>query len=1081
MKNTVRDSRKVRSLSCKMFFKGLIICAVLTGGFPVSAATVTEYNGSGWSAGDPTTTAGLDAYVRNGKAWNTSGNININAGSSLTIGGGAASAGTLNISNGIFYAPASETNSVTIQDGGKVATGDGKWLAAGQQNVTTPGTINITGGQLIGTGNNSGPLTWYGGKVVQTGGLVGEALGSSYSGNTLIHVGADSTGYYTISGGTINVATISMAYNADGDGYMTIDGGTVKVNNFEVGRQGKGTLKVNAGTVNANSLKVAVAGGSKGTLIINDGKITTNLTEIGAQSAGSMTMNGGSLSTTNDLYVAINPGSSANVEINGGTLNVGSNLCVSTNKGATGGKMVINGGEVITKGTHIGYFENTYAELTLNGGSLKTTGNDTNGDFTVGRLGIGGKLVVNGGTLTATKFNLAEYGNVTFDLNGGSVTVAEFDLASYQGSEGHFTMNGGEMNVTNKVETGWKYLGGQHFDFNGGKFTAKSFLVGSGLNYGTESGHAYIAFNGTDATLGDFSFYGGKGGIVEINAGKFSAGYIGIGVQGASFTINGGDVTVGSSGAGLVLNKGGNFILGDTKNAAGTSFKGFTFNDGNGSRSEYRQDAGTLVTTGKDYQFTTSYGQNVTSYVTFNGGYIDVSWLKSGESYNMVKTGAKIQVTRGQTGAQIIAPQLNLLEYTFNNGNLAYVGKSTDTTWNGSTWSSGNPTDASVTKHNAVVPNGKTLSIASANFIDNNLTIQNGATLNVTGMLTVYNNTAAQTTVTIQDGAKVNVTNGNAWFCVGPNGAAKPNSVMNIEGGTIYGDTDNRGLICWNGGVINQTGGLVGVETTAGSYTDKTCIHVAGGSYGTYNISDGRIDIARLRLSYNGNSYATMNVSGGVVKAQFMTIGETDYSSTSTGLLNITGGTVDFNTADLKGKSAEIRLDGGSLNIEKLTVYNNSTLSLNGGNFSLKLLDDKSTKGFTVTNKGANVLVEDDSDFGKSYLQEDGSLTFKLGTTEALGTLTADVINILDGKLILEFEESMPDKPTEYQLFEGYDAATSNFDFQEIVSTGTMPIQWSLDASGVLTFYDTNSIPEPATWILLLGLGACLPLIRRRK
>ncbi len=272
---------------------------------------------------------------------------------------------------------------------------------------------------------------------------------------------ANSTGYYTLSNGVVNVLLQAHVGEA-GVGVLTIAGGT-----FNVGQN---------------------------PFCFGDG-------DFGAGGMGTLNMNGGTLSTALGVDLWLGEGD------NGGA-------------GGTG-KMIMTGGVVNIGGwLAVGRFGGI-GDLELSGGSI-TMSPGTAGNITLATTPSTGVVNQTGGTLTNTVSQtwVAESASGTWTLKGGTDVLGVVLLTRLSGASGTFNLNGGHLFATQIQDPG----GNGTFNFNGGTLHTRAdsgnFLQAAhGIT--VKAGGAFINSEGHDVTIGQALLNGG-GGLTKLGAGSLT-------------------------------------------------------------------------------------------------------------------------------------------------------------------------------------------------------------------------------------------------------------------------------------------------------------------------------------------------------------------------------------------------------------------------------------------------------------------------------------------------------------------------------------------------------------------------------
>lgn len=261
-----------------------------------------------------------------------------------------------------------------------------------------PGTINIKGGTITGTGY----------VIVVEDGTVNITGGEINGNNDVVRV---SKGTVNIMGGTVNVAN-SAAINATG-GTVNISGGTVTggtnliyTNGAEVTvnvtdgsiestgvsiNANNGTVNISSGTINANGSAIYMAGAATAVVEINGGTISGNNTAKGIHlEKGTVNMNNGAIK--NFVY---------GIRVLGGTLNVSGGTIETCTYGIGAGKGTVSMTDgTITGCTTAGLFVNkTDKTDTL---SVKVSGGKMTGSGSGINLASGGNEVTLAGNTEVT-------------------------------------------------------------------------------------------------------------------------------------------------------------------------------------------------------------------------------------------------------------------------------------------------------------------------------------------------------------------------------------------------------------------------------------------------------------------------------------------------------------------------------------------------------------------------------------------------------------------------------------------------------------------------------------------------------
>jgi len=485
----------------------------LSGGSLGGAGNVVVAGPVSWSGGGKNGTGTLTAnggmtisgtatkFIDDGTVTNPAGQTAvINGTGPIAMGGGTfANAGTvddqadLNFiahpSGGGFLFPCNPTGSGTISNSGTFikSGGAGTTLLCPLVAFSNSGTVKVTSGTLSlqGGGASTGPFTVAGGSTLDFGAgsylldagssVTGAGTGSfsgatvtftsgatyttgatSISGGSVTFNGPASTGSYTQTGGTLDIATGTFPVSNT----LTLSGGSLGgAGNVAVAgpvhwsggtKDGAGTLTANSGMTISGTDPKAIDGGG----VTNPAGQTAVIDGTGSISIrdGGTFTNAGTVDDQADLVINAHPGSGLffACSANGGTID---NTGVFTKSGGAGTTVIAcptlafnNSGTVnVTSGT-----------LSLQGGGASTgpftvAGGSTL-DFGAGGYGVGtyaldaGSSVTGAGTgsfsgATVTFTSGATYTTGTTSVSGGSITF------NGPASTGSYTQTGGALDI----------------------------------------------------------------------------------------------------------------------------------------------------------------------------------------------------------------------------------------------------------------------------------------------------------------------------------------------------------------------------------------------------------------------------------------------------------------------------------------------------------------------------------------------------------------------------------------------------------------------------------------------------------
>lgn len=360
------------------------------------------------------------------------GNYNQTAKINLNINDGEINAAGLNVGW------KTGTSATITQTGGNINAGTTNFGAEG----TGYGDLNISGGTLNATVINFAAGTGSNSTVVQTGGTV-KSTGAGATQALSIAQGTDSDVNYTISDGKIEAANrLYLGYGSNSTVTLTQTGGEITAAVAYVGaRTGTGaadatktTLNISDGTFKANTIYVGLAYATADVNVSGTGYLeaTTGDLAIGYRPNAEATLeitNGGS-AKGNRVFIGYNGSEGTAIVSDNAKLTSTNNLVLGNSAKTHTAKLEINNNAEVSAGS-VDLFK---AGITINGGSLNTTGNINVDNNTAATIDLAG------GTLTADKIAIALSGTDftgSLDITGaaagltlGSILV---DLSGWTG------------------------------------------------------------------------------------------------------------------------------------------------------------------------------------------------------------------------------------------------------------------------------------------------------------------------------------------------------------------------------------------------------------------------------------------------------------------------------------------------------------------------------------------------------------------------------------------------------------------------------------------------------------------------
>ncbi len=306
--------------------------------------------GSNWNAGVPD--SGTDASITNSGTATLTGT---GAVSTLNIGDGAATSGTLTVTGGNLTAG---VTLIGINGGTGFGTiSSGNWTTTGSLNIgegaDSNGSLTVSGGTFSASTNGN----YYLGSSGGTGNATVSGGTLSYTGNFRIGEGADSLGSLTVNGGALAVSGQSVVGADNGTATANMTSGTWTSASLFIGNSGgTGTLTISGGTISTTGeSRIGASTGGVGNATVSDGNWTvSNTLFVGRSGAtGTLTVSGGTVTATT-LQLATDSGSSGTVTLNSGII---ATQRIAEGNG-TGGTVNLNGGTVRATVNQSNFFQN---------------------------------------------------------------------------------------------------------------------------------------------------------------------------------------------------------------------------------------------------------------------------------------------------------------------------------------------------------------------------------------------------------------------------------------------------------------------------------------------------------------------------------------------------------------------------------------------------------------------------------------------------------------------------------------------------------------------------------------------------
>ncbi len=518
--------------------------------------------------GSITTVNGYDSFGADSTGTNGGPDmavINISGNGSLT----EASGDDFNISDNRNTA-----GTINIRDNGSLTTGGITWLGKSGGAVGTINqyggtvTINRNGnfGLVLGDGRfSSGSPTGY---YNISGGTLNSA-GETYLGEGN-NSGQPGVGHWTQTGGNVTISNWVVFGREGGYGTMDMSGGTFTETggNFSLGESGYANTMTLHGTAQVSQLGgefwVGNGGGNSGTLTMTDNAslVVTNWFPVGRGGAtGTVDISGNATITkpasgANNSYIGesgnqnsvMNVHGNAVVQINSGEFWLG-------NSGGSRGTLNLyeNGSFAVTS-NWLAVGRNGGASGLITIADTATLTKSGGGNFTIGSGAAVGTVTQTGGTINVIQGDtyVGETGTGIMQLSGGTASFQNLYVGFTGGSVGTMTVSGTSSVTANAVIIGGSNSASGNLTVSGGSVTTGNVTIGIQDSAGgslTVSGGAVTAASiatGTSNGPAAVNFNGGTlsvgnfavgGGLSNVGTGTLAPG--GAGVVGTTSIVGG--------------------------------------------------------------------------------------------------------------------------------------------------------------------------------------------------------------------------------------------------------------------------------------------------------------------------------------------------------------------------------------------------------------------------------------------------------------------------------------------------------------------------------------------------------------
>ena len=949
--------------------------------------------------------------------------------SGYTFGAGTYNIGTIfvgegHVGNGHGPAPINNNFGRAFIDAGTTINAGsfhlGEWDGAGGHVVQTGGDVNLAGQFRLGhwpqAGGAQNSYTMSGGTITMTG---GPGDGSEGSGGAFI-LGIDSSGTFTLNGGTVNSHGITMQTRgaSGGQSFMNVNGGTlnVGVNGFkttDANNLGAYDINLGGGTVRAtanwsSALEMHVVSGGTGIIFDTNGNTVTlngqlnglgGLTKSGAGTlalgnnsnsySGPTTISAGTLRLT---AVGVLPTSAITVQ-------TGAGLRLDT-VGKTLLSLAIESGSTLSLGTAVAQTITVTNALTFTGVP----------NFTVR------PLLTSAPALNDT-FDLLTAGSVLGTV--GTITT-DFGLSHAQGTTAlvgnklvlTITAAGGNLTWSNAAATGlWNVNGDVNWQGADGKF-----LPGDEVNF-TDLATGPITLVGTldpsvtrvNAT-GNHTFTGsgtlsGATALIKSNTGTLTINTLNDYTGGT--TINGGVIALTAQNGGIAAIRGTVTINagGELRGAGGSA----TFGYNTGQKIDtFNVNGGLVNAPGGEHIW------NAT--VNMTGGELRTNGGVSSPVGSAFQWGNSILNTFASGSTATLSGRMQLRSDAGNTFtlNVADGGASTDLLISAVITENGG---MNITKNGAgtaefsggmgisgnLYSSGGALALSGATgFSANQLLMWGGSTVTLS-------NSAALTSDLLSFGIGGQNETIGGTLNVGPGTSVTTNYAR-------LGDSAGGGSLTQ--GTLNQTGGTVSVNAPNTDGRNFVLGHW-GATHGLYNLSAGTLNSPNISMAVSWDGTGAFNISGsGIANMKGVRFGN-HYNNGSNGEFNLTGGQLNLGDegiwATLLNRPTDINLGGGIVRAMVANVPITLPTELTGTNGDVLFDTNGNTLTVTGAMSGAGGFIK--AGAGRMVLNAPNSaagiFTVNAGTLALVGDQTANrlpanaIVQINNGGT-LEFTSDNP-------------------------------------------------------------------------
>ena len=995
---------------------------------------------------------------------NNNGTVTINGGSEFSNNKADGKGGAIyNSQDGILNLVATSEKIITFKDNKAVAgndiynegeiniSGSGKVLIGSGIAGTSTGSITNTSGNLELGGDNSGYL----------GSYIQQASEGSSAPTLTVKQGA------TFFGGTSSINAGTLNWNTEND---IADGAKLTIDNaaLVVGENGLLTIKGDSSIDNASSVTsdgnlilakdmIVKTIDGNGTLTANGASLTFNSSSVLADTLNFVSNNAianiKNLASADSIINKIASGNNNQLTINVNGSNTNSNIEVDGTNIAnlnfsgggqyggeiTGSGTVSNNGDLVIKGKQSG-FNGTFKQIS------GSTTFDTSSYLFAGIKDIqSGKLNINAGTIDYNNILLGN--NVELNQTNTDTALVGLDSSkvSFNGTGANINVNGGNVNLS-KIDNGSK--NNISFVDSSVKLADKNYTGSTIYNFKNSE----IDLIETDGTTKDYEFDN-----IKTDNTKLSLN-VKINRNDNGNTITTDTIAINNSDDGNQIFKLGNIhISGEENGQRGTynttsdTIQGWGLFDENssvekivGATTSWTYDI-TQTSDNKSIQMTIKDYANAGTLDDMNKlsgkRFFQFSEKEGGNEYHIENSLS--DMAKGEflvTGNDIEKDILSGVTTSGKKGSFFNIvgDEKTDFTLNDVTVK-----DAEKIGNGSVVSNtnkNATINITNAIIKGNTSTGDGGAIYNGVDKVNAEGNSETNLVIsnTIFDGNLSGTGKGGAIYNAGA--MTVTNSEFKTSTDTIYlTDTSNtlfnetniinssisgeEDAAIWNEGVLNLNGdnsNYLGKFNQSESFA-KTNVN------GTFFNGYTSIENGELNWLTNNSTSGILRISGGklsigndTVNAK-LTLSGQDSLIDEAAIVYIDGNSdlelADNSTTNLNDNDiwvGKITLDGGKLNLNKITNYEGAKLDAQNGDLNINvgtlIVGNESTIKDTVNttisnnanlqiNNGGNVSLKDNSNWSGSITLNGGNLTVNDLTSNGVIKAGSGNLTVNSGKL----------------------------------------------------------------------------------